>query len=296
MQHHMRVLRPMAHLWAFYDGRIEGYRWLEAANWVDDGALSLGIASYAIVDGADALIYDTHVSKAHARFIRDTLEKAGVTTFTVVLSHWHLDHIAGTEVFADCPVWANVKTAAHMAGKRSAIEAGASSGAPAINPLVLPTEVFEGRVSLQIGGLQVSLLEFNIHSDDATVIWMEKDGVLLAGDTVEDTVTYVGAPADLPIHLAELDRLAALSPRAILPNHGAPERIEAGGYGPDMIKATQSYIRKLLAARQDDALRERPLEAWLADDLAAGNLTWFEPYAEIHRQNLAEVLGAHQVR
>ena len=36
-------------------------------NWVDQGALSLGIASYAIVDGGEALVYDTHVSVEHAR-------------------------------------------------------------------------------------------------------------------------------------------------------------------------------------------------------------------------------------
>lgn len=296
MQHHMRVLRPRPHLWAFYDGRIDGYRWRKGANWVDDGALSLGIASYAIVDGTEALIYDTHVSNTHARFIRNRLEQAGVKTFTVVLSHWHLDHVAGTEVFADCPVWANAKTAAHLACNRSAIEAGTSSGAPAINPLILPTRVFEGSTSLQIGRLRVDLLEFNIHSDDATVIWLEKDGILLAGDTVEDTVTYVGDPADLPVHLAELERMTALSPRCILPNHGASERIEACSYGPGIIAAMQSYIRKLLAARQDAALRESPLQTWLADDLDAGNLTWFEPYRAIHQQNLSRVLGGHDDR
>ena len=59
---HRRVLRPAPGVLAFYDGRVEGYRWAEEENWVDEGALALGIASYAIVDGAEALVYDTHVS------------------------------------------------------------------------------------------------------------------------------------------------------------------------------------------------------------------------------------------
>ena len=55
---------PAAGILAFYDGRVDGYRFAAEPNWVDDGALSLGIASYALVEGDEALIYDTHVSVA----------------------------------------------------------------------------------------------------------------------------------------------------------------------------------------------------------------------------------------
>ena len=75
---HMRVLRPADGVLAFYDGRVEGYRFAEGPNWVDDGALSLGIASYAVIDGDEALVYDTHVSVEHAGFIRRLLEDEGV--------------------------------------------------------------------------------------------------------------------------------------------------------------------------------------------------------------------------
>jgi hypothetical protein len=52
----MRTLHPADGIVAFYDGRVEGYRFAEELNWVDDGALGLGIASYAIVDGDPAAI------------------------------------------------------------------------------------------------------------------------------------------------------------------------------------------------------------------------------------------------
>ena len=68
--HHTRVLRPSEGVYAFYDGRIEGYRFAQEANWVDEGALSVGIASYAIVSGEEALVYDTHATIEHARFVR----------------------------------------------------------------------------------------------------------------------------------------------------------------------------------------------------------------------------------
>jgi cyclase len=106
---HLRLLEPAPGILAWYDGRVEGHRFAPGPNWVDDGALSLGIASYAVVDGDHALVYDTHVSVAHAERIRADLTAHGVRHVTVVLSHWHLDHVAGTEAFADCRVIANVR-------------------------------------------------------------------------------------------------------------------------------------------------------------------------------------------
>jgi glyoxylase-like metal-dependent hydrolase (beta-lactamase superfamily II) len=287
---HLRVLRPAPNILAFYDGRVPGHRFAPGPNWVDDGALSLGIASYVIHDGEEALIYDTHVSPEHAAHIRATLEGMGITRFTVVLSHWHLDHVAGTAAFADCPVIANTKTAAHLMQRRRAIERGTDHGLPAINPLIQPTNVFDGQAHVHIGALHIDLIEANIHSDDATVIWMAGPRILLAGDTVEDCVTYVGEPERFTTHLADLDRLAALKPLHVLPNHGAAERIAEGGYGPWLIAATKDYIGFLQRCRKEPALRDLPLQDVLRPWLADGTLIWFSPYQDIHRHNIGEVL------
>jgi cyclase len=292
MLDHFRVLRPYPHIFAFYDGRIPGYRFAEGPNWVDDGAISLGIASYAIVDDGEALIYDTHVSVAHAAFIRKTLEAEGVNCFIVVLSHWHLDHIAGTQVFADCPVIANRRTMALMEANRAAIEAGTHHGAPAIKPLVMPTDLFEGHAHIHIGKLHIDLIEANIHSQDATVIWLGHDRILLAGDTLEDTVTYVAEPDAFDAHLADLDKLWSLDPAHILPNHGDPDIIAAGGYGKGIIRATQQYVRLLKRLVSEPDLRTKPLRDLIAGPLEAGWINWFEPYEEVHRGNIASVLAA----
>ncbi len=287
---HLRVLEPQPNILAFYDGRVEGQTFMPEPNWVDDGALSLGIASYAVVSGEHALVYDTHVSLFHAQFIRNTLAARGVKHFTVVLSHWHLDHVAGTEVFADCPIIANRKTFEHLRDRKTAIENGISHGPPSINPLVLPDRLFSGSMTLMIGSLAVELIEANIHSDDATVVWIKQRGVMLAGDTMEDTVTYVGEPSEFDTHLKDLDRLAALEPDFILPNHGDPDIISAGGYDKGLIKAQQQYIRILKRCRSEPALRVAPLEELIAGPLSRGWVNMFEPYRAIHRQNLERVL------
>ena len=152
----LHSMRLGGNLLGFYDGRGPAAASAPIDNWVDDGALSLGICSFAIVDGPEAIVYDTHVSIAHARRIREAVEQLGARSIRVVLSHWHLDHIAGTEAFADCEIIANGTTAALMAEHRSAIEAGTHEGPPAISPLILPTTVFDDRLRLELPQLRRS--------------------------------------------------------------------------------------------------------------------------------------------
>jgi cyclase len=283
---HIRVYEPHPGIFAFYDGRIEGQQFSDQPNWVDAGALSVGIASYAIVRGDHALIYDTHVSVPHALAVRAAMEAKGVLRFTVVLSHWHLDHVAGTAAFADCQVIANAKTDAHLRANLAAINAGTSSGMPVIDPLILPTQVFSGKMALTIGDLEVHLIEANIHSDDGTVLWLPKDRILLAGDTVEDCATYVVQPEQFATHLVELDRLAALNPRHVLPNHGSPDRIAAGGYDASILPAMQRYVHFLMLLKDNPRLAETPLRDVIAEDLASGALIWYEAYADVHLDNV----------
>lgn len=281
MLRHLRVFECHPGLFAFYDGRVDGHRFAPYDNWVDDGALSLGIASYVLVNSDQAIVYDSHVSVPHGQFIRAWLAARGVNKITVVLSHWHLDHVAGTEAFVDCPIIANPRTLEHLSARKTAIEAGSNHGLPAINPLILPNQIFDGQMALDLAGERIELLTFNIHSDDATVIWLPQRGILLAGDTVEDCVTYVGEPESFAKHLDELVRMAALAPTYVLPNHGAPDIIAAGGYSMALIIATAEYTAALMENRAATDLKSA-----IAPHLAAGTLRYFPPYEAVHAQNL----------
>ncbi|MEP9348061.1 MBL fold metallo-hydrolase [Xanthobacter sp. KR7-225] len=285
----LRVLEPAPGVLAFYDGRIPGVRLHSAAeNWLDDGAFALGIASYAVIDGEDALVYDTHVSLAHARMIRRTLEEMGVRRMRVVLSHWHDDHVAGNAVFADCEIIANAETDALLRANRARLE-GAD---PPIRPLVLPNRLFEDRLALKVGAIPVALIQMDIHSRDGTVALLP-GGLLLAGDTLEDPITYVDEPERLAAHLEGLKRLAALGVTRILPNHGAAEVIAAGGYPPELIEATERYVARLLQLKRAPELAALDLAAFAADAFATGAIGWFAPYEAVHRRNLEAVLNRY---
>ncbi|WP_027132435.1 MBL fold metallo-hydrolase [Geminicoccus roseus] len=283
----MRVFRPFPGLVAFYDGRIEGMRLhSDKPNWLDDGAFALGVCTYALVDGEDALVYDTHISLQHARVVRRTLVEAGVRRIRVVLSHWHVDHVAGNEVFQDCEILAHRLTAEALDAHRQELEAGD----PPIRPLVMPTRTYEDRLELQVGQFQVELRHADVHSLDGTVLLLPEHGLMLAGDTLEDPVTYVVEPERLAVHLRGLEQMARWNVRRILPNHGALETIEAGGYGPELIDATRSYVARLLRVREEPALAEADLPSFCRPAFDSGAIHYFPAYEAVHRRNVQAVI------
>jgi cyclase len=291
----IRVLEPAEGVLAFYGGR-DGRRFADVPNWVDDGALSLGIASYAVVNGADALVYDTGISPQWGEFVRGELQRRGVSHVRVVLSHHHLDHIAGTQAFADCEIIAGARTADILARSRAAIERGELEGPPAIAPLVMPNATFADHTTLTLGtgpsAVSVELLGFNIHSDDATVLWLPGQRLLLAGDTVEDPVTYVDEPHQFAAHLRDLAALAALAPLRILPNHGSPHRIASGGYPSALIDATSEYIAYLQSAGASRDASAHSLRDVLTTLASGSELEYFPAYERVHSQNLRVAANA----
>jgi cyclase len=112
---------------------------------------------------------------------------------------------------------------------------------------------------------------------------------------MEDKVTYVGEPAEFDTHLKDLDRLAAIAPDFILPNHGDPDIIAAGGYDKGFIKAQQQYIRMLKRCRTEPELRLTPLEQLIAGPLSRGWVNMYEPYRAIHDQNIARVIAKAKI-
>jgi len=286
----MRVLEPASGVLAFYDGRIDGVRLHSAEpNWLDDGGFTLGIASFAIVDGGEALVYDTHLTVDHARAIRAELESRGVTSIRVLLSHWHLDHVAGNQAFADCEIIAHAWTLEELTARRPAIEDGTLEGPPPISPLVLPQTTFEGELELAVGRTRLAVRHVQIHSRDAAVVLLDDGDLVLAGDTLEDTITYVSEPSEIELHLAELGRMRSWGATRYLPCHGDPERIAVGGYEPTLVDATSRYTERLLAGRGDAAATELTLREFVRPELDAGWITYLPAYEAVHRENLAAV-------
>lgn len=285
-----KVIAINDHVIAFYEGRdpnLKRYSFFK--NWVDDGAMQLGIATYAIYQGDQALVYDTFTSIEQARWVRDYLQSKGIKRFVLVLSHWHPDHISGNAVYADSPIIASDAGRDILVKLKTDLEEGKVFGPPGIKPLILPNIGYHGRMNLYVGDIRVELHHFNIHSPDSTVIFMPSDKILLAGDTLEDSATYMIEIADLPEHVKELERMKALPFDRIYPNHGDPKVIAAGGYKKTFIDATADYIVRMVRRSHDKNYLKSPLEDYIGDSVKKGWISLYEPYREVHMDNLKAV-------
>ncbi|HXG79368.1 MAG TPA: MBL fold metallo-hydrolase [Methyloceanibacter sp.] len=286
LQPPIRVTHQTPYLISFYAGR-EPYRRISAErNWFDDSAMALGTAMYAIHIGNEAVVYDTFASVPQAEFVRAYLERLGVRKFTVVLSHWHLDHVAGNEAFADCPIIATTLTHEALARRKVDIEAGKVWGPPAIAPLIFPSILFDDRLRLRVGEIDVELRRKNIHSVDGCVAYLPQDKILLAGDTLEDPLTYMIEVDRLAEHVSELEEMKRWDIVKIFPNHGAPEVIAKGGFDTSLIDAAIAYVTKVLSRTHDADFLQGPMEDYIGLEAAKGVVHPIEAYREVHAQNL----------
>jgi cyclase len=270
----------------FFDGRRPTERYAKDWNWFDDAAMKLGVGTYAVHSGDQAIVYDTFTSVPQAKFVRDYLEKMGIKKFTVVHSHWHLDHIAGDAVYDDSDVIADSLTRDALVKQKADIESGKLWGPPPITPVRIPNITFDDHKDLTVGDIKLELRRMNIHSIDSCVIFIPKDKLLLAGDTVEDTLTYMVEVENLAEHIKNLKKMRQWDVVKIFPNHGDPDVIMKGGYDKTFIDATASYVTKMLTKSHDADYLNGTMEDYVGDSAAKGWIHVFEPYRDVHTQNL----------
>jgi len=289
----MRVFTINDHLLAFYDGRPSAPTQAQpAANWADFGALNVGVATYVIHRGDLALVYDSFPYADEAKWVRDYLTKAGIRHFVLVNSHWHLDHVGGNAVYADSDRIATNKTIEILAAKKTAIETAAEWGEPAIKPLVLPNIGIDTVTTFHVGDVTVELRPIEIHSEDGLVIYLPNDRILLPGDTLEDSATFISEPDHVITHYRNLKRMGAWDIDRIFPNHGNPDVISQGGYRKTLIDATADYLRRLVAHAHDPDYLKGTLEDYVGDSVRKGWVSIWWAYHDAHTQNLEKMQAA----
>jgi cyclase len=146
-----------------------------------------------------------------------------------------------------------------------------------------------GNASLYVGDIRVELRPVNIHSADGLVLYLPGDRILLAGDTLEDTVTFVSEPEHLAEHYRNLQALQHWHIERIFPNHGNPEVIAHGGYATTLIDATRDYLRKLILHAHDPEYLNGTLEEYVGESVSKGWVSLWWAYREAHQTNLKRV-------
>jgi glyoxylase-like metal-dependent hydrolase (beta-lactamase superfamily II) len=197
----------------------------------------------------------------------------------VVASHYHADHIYGLQAFrdhSDAVIVAqerageykdNEETADEKASQRLDQRRGALFPWVDKNTrVVAPDITFRDRMTIALGDRRLTLLYAGpAHSSSDIMMLVEPDGVLFAGDIVQNSrVPHMNSDdVSTTQWLAALREVEKLDPKFIIPGHG-----KASTQAKEAIAFTRDYIRYVRGA-MTTAVQE-----WIDFDIAYQQTDW----------------------
>jgi glyoxylase-like metal-dependent hydrolase (beta-lactamase superfamily II) len=201
-----------------------------------------GDPNTGIVVGDDAvMVIDTQATPAMAQdVIRRIREVTDKPIRYVTMSHYHAVRVLGASAYRPEHVIASRDTYDLIVERGEADMKSEIERFPrlfrdvgSIPGLTWPTLVFEKRLTLMLGKLQVEIMQLGRgHTKGDTVVWLPQDRVLFSGDLVEFDATPYTGDAYLSDWPATLDAIAALAPEKLVPGRGAalkdPAQVKAG--------------------------------------------------------------------
>ena len=274
------------HLAYFYWGRHPDHAAMD---------MRLGGGTHAVFRGDCAIVIDTMNLPGQGEWVKRHLQdKYAIKYFTVVNTHWHLDHITENHLYQNESIIGHADTRNIILANKDAIEAGTLWGPPAF-PAVPPNVTFTGRLDLWLEDLKVELHEFKIHCAGHLAVYLPDDKILLAADMLEDPIWIFNFDFATPeTQLAEFERMMAMDLERIYSSHCNLDTVKAGGYDKRFIKNNVNYLKRMIADADHSDFGNKAAQVYIDDALVAGEVTWWEPYAEIHAQNIDTITKIFQ--
>jgi len=228
-----------------------------------------GDPNTGIVIGDDAaMVIDTQATPVMAQaVIRRVREVTDKPIRYVVLSHYHAVRVLGASAYGADHVIASRDTYDLIVERGEQDKASEIGRFPrlfraveSVPGLTWPTLVFEKRMTLWLGKLQVEIMQLGRgHTKGDTVVWLPHDKVLFSGDLVEYDATPYTGDAYLTDWPATLDAIAALKPEKLVPGRGAalrtPDEVRAG------LESTRSFVTTMFESVKRGAAAGKDLRA-----------------------------------
>jgi len=228
-----------------------------------------GDPNTGIVVGDDAvMVIDTQATPVMAQdVIRRIREVTDKPIRYVVLSHYHAVRVLGATGYRPEHIIASRDTYELIVERgeqdmKSEIERFPRlfRAVESVPGLTWPTLVFEKRMTLWLGKLQVEIMQVGRgHTKGDTVVWLPQERILFSGDLVEYDATPYTGDAYLTDWPATLDALAALQPQKLVPGRGAalqtPAAVKAG------LDGTRAFVTDMFAAVKRGAAAGKDLRS-----------------------------------
>jgi glyoxylase-like metal-dependent hydrolase (beta-lactamase superfamily II) len=192
----------------------------------------------------------------------------------VVLSHYHAVRVLGASAYKGAEIIAS-KVTRDMIVERGQQDMDSEigrfprlfRGKDSIPGLTWPSLTFEKRMSLFLGRREVQIIHIGrSHTAGDTVVWLPKERVLFAGDTIEFGATPYCGDAHFRDWPGTLDAIKALGPEQVVPGRGRSlvtrEDVASGidgtaSFTSDLFGIAKSGVAAGWALKQvyDEALR-----------------------------------------
>jgi glyoxylase-like metal-dependent hydrolase (beta-lactamase superfamily II) len=243
----------------------------------------LGFPNIAIVTGdRGTLVVDTGLGPSNGATIARAAKKlAKGSKLYLATTHFHPEHAAGEGGFpAETILVRNAVQEQELIDHGDELLALFNRLSPeyakllqGVGKLRTPDVVFENEMTVDLGGVRARLLWLGAaHTKGDQLVLVEADGVLISGDVVQNKVVpgVAGEGGSFTSWLAVLDKLAALKPRHVIPDHSRP------GDG-SLIAAERAFLVDMRAralALKKQGLTAEDAGKRLADDFKMAYPEW----------------------
>ena len=229
------------------------------------------------------VVVDVSISPEAAKLVKAALhDVAPGPTLAIIYTHSHADHIGGASVWAEegTQIWATdaffphlIKQYGSFRGaevRRSQLQFGDDLGADALpcsalgarpsieNALTTgvrkPTHTFSGSISIEIGGLELELVEAHGETHDHLFVWIPSLDTLLPGDNYysafPNLYTIRGtSPRPVQAWIKSLDQMRRFDPEHLVPSHTGPIS------GRDKVRSTLRNYRDAIQSIRNQVVR-----------------------------------------
>lgn len=183
--------------------------------------LYVQVTAGLVLTDAGAVLIDTLMYPEETAAIKRFVEqRLGAQVCYLINTHHHADHTLGTCFFPDAHVVSHrlCRDLLDTRGRDAIIAMQESTSSLDSIHLILPTTVFDDRMTLSLGDQNFELTWSPGHSEDSITCLVTEAQVLFAADTVMSLPTFVDGDIDQLI--ASIKRLQHLPYEAIVQGHG----------------------------------------------------------------------------
>jgi glyoxylase-like metal-dependent hydrolase (beta-lactamase superfamily II) len=230
--------------------KVEGLRQISAhVHIIPDNSVPLVPNVGYVIGERAALVIDTGLGPRNGAAVYEVAKKlAGAKALYLVTTHFHPEHDLGAQAFpATTSLIRSVDQVKEIAESGLQLAKVFASRSPINAELLKDADfrkadiTFERDYDLDLGGVHAKLTAVGPdHTLGDTIIWIESEHVLFAGDLAMRAQPAFASPHSSLRHwLASLDRLEQLKPVIIVPSHGPT------GDGTGFITGYRAYLTEV---------------------------------------------------